>query len=140
MDPPMVLVSLTRGSATLGLIEETGRFGLNVLGAGQAAVAQTFAMPSSISKFEQTRWCVDHGVPRIVGSPGWVASEVESLVPAGDHIIVLGNVITAELDPHPPLVYHQRIFGTHQAHSPEQLSNEEKWASRWLLQVGEVIC
>ena len=35
LDPPLMLASLDLGSRTLGAVREAGRFGINVLGAGQ---------------------------------------------------------------------------------------------------------
>jgi flavin reductase (DIM6/NTAB) family NADH-FMN oxidoreductase RutF len=43
LNPPMVLVSLDRGSDTLAAIRRSGRFGLNILGAHHAHTALAFA-------------------------------------------------------------------------------------------------
>ena len=117
MNPPMVLVSLDRGSETLELIRESGRFGLNILGAHQAATALSFAKKGGVGKFHGTRWDLDHDLPRIPGAPGWIACTVADLVDGGDHVIALGNVDAAELTDGSPLVYHGRLFGTHQPHN-----------------------
>ncbi|MGW5105969.1 flavin reductase family protein [Nocardia sp. NPDC004123] len=116
MNPPMVLVSLDRGSETLELVRESGRFGLNILGADQAATALSFARKGGVGKFHGTRWDLDHDLPRIPGAPGWIACTVANLVDGGDHVVVLGTVDAAELTDGHPLVYHGRLFGTHQPH------------------------
>ena len=113
MNPPMVLVSLDRGSDLLAVVRETGRFGLNVLGASQSALALAFAKKGGTGKFSGVRWEVDAGLPRIPGAPGWLACEVESLVNGGDHVVVLGTVVAADTVAAPPLTYHSRMFGTH---------------------------
>ncbi|MGW5515080.1 flavin reductase family protein [Nocardia africana] len=113
MNPPMVLVSLDRGSETLELVRETGRFGLNILGADQASTALSFAKKGGVDKFYGTRWDLDHDLPRIPGVVGWVACAVADLVEGGDHVVVLGDVEAAEFSHASPLVYHCRLFGTY---------------------------
>jgi flavin reductase (DIM6/NTAB) family NADH-FMN oxidoreductase RutF len=90
------------------------RFGLNVLGSGQAALAGAFARKGA-DKFAGVGWALDEGAPRLDGSPGWLACEVSRLVDGGDHVIVLEEVLRAISEAGPPLTYHARTFGTHAA-------------------------
>ncbi|GHE06993.1 flavin reductase family protein [Klenkia taihuensis] len=115
MTPPMVLVSLDRGSDLLALVRDTGRFGVNVLGSTQSALALAFATKGGTSKFNGVRWEIDHGLPRLPGAPGWLACDVESLVDGGDHVVALGLVVAADTVEGLPLTYHSRVFGTHAA-------------------------
>lgn len=116
MEPPMVLVSLARGSETLKLVRSSGRFGLNILGADQASTALSFAKKGGAGKFHGTRWELNNDLPRIPLAPGWIACTVAELVDGGDHVIALGNVDAAELVEGRPLIYHGRLFGTHLPH------------------------
>ncbi|MDT4935755.1 MAG: hypothetical protein QOK11_3647 [Pseudonocardiales bacterium] len=116
MQPPMVLVSLDRGSDLLEIIRRTGRFGLNVLGADHVALALSFARKGD-DKFADVDWQLQEQVPRIVGVSGWLACRAATFVDGGDHIVVLGDVLFAESLPGPPLTYHQRAFGTHATHA-----------------------
>ncbi len=113
MDPPMVLVALDRGSALLTVVTTSRRFGLNVLGSTQSALALAFAGKGGAAKFHGHTWEVDGGLPRLAGAPGWLACEVTDLVQGGDHVIVLGRVVAAESLVAGPLTYHGRVFGTH---------------------------
>src|SRR3954452_2969725 len=115
MTPPMVLVSLDRGSDLLALVRESGRFGVNVLGATQSALALAFARKAGPGKFSGVRWDVDHGLPRLPGAPGWLACDVSALVEGGDHVVALAPVVAAETLDGRPLTYHGRVFGTHAA-------------------------
>ena len=114
MSPPMVLVSLDRGSDLLALVRETGRFGVNVLGATQSALALAFARKGP-EKFTGVDWDDDHGLPRLPGAPGWLACQVTALVEGGDHVVALGTVVAADTAHGQPLTYHARVFGTHTA-------------------------
>lgn len=115
MEPPMVLVSLDRGSELLAQLQRTRRFGVNVLGVPQAELALIFARKGGSGKFTGVTWERDHGLPRLPGTPGWLACEVATLVDGGDHVIALGTVVAAETGDGPPLTYHGRVFGTHAA-------------------------
>lgn len=112
MTPPMVLVCLDRGSELLEIVRSTGRFGLNVMGASQSTLAAGFAR-KGIDRFAGVEWTLEHGAPRLAGSPGWVACAATQLVPGGDHDIVLGLVLDAGIADGAPLAYHRRAFGTH---------------------------
>ncbi|MFE3144442.1 flavin reductase family protein [Streptomyces scopuliridis] len=110
--PPMVLVSLDERSELLAIIRRTGRFGLNVLGADQTALATTFARSGS-DKFDGVDWTPSAGLPRLPHSPGWVACEVVDFVTAGDHTLLLAHVVASEVGEGSPLTYRQRSFGIH---------------------------
>jgi flavin reductase (DIM6/NTAB) family NADH-FMN oxidoreductase RutF len=112
MTPPMVLVSLDRGSQLLTLVRATRRFGLNILGSSQSSLALAFARKGD-TKFDGVAWSAEKAVPRLQGAPGWLACEVTDLVEGGDHIVVLATVVAAERRTGPPLTYHARVFGTH---------------------------
>jgi flavin reductase (DIM6/NTAB) family NADH-FMN oxidoreductase RutF len=114
MRPPMVMVSLDRGSELLSVIRESGRFGVNILGATHADWARAFAGKGGQAKFHGISWNCDSGVPRLPGTC-WLACELASQVASGDHVIALGNVVTAEPADCDPLTYHDRAFGTHTA-------------------------
>jgi flavin reductase (DIM6/NTAB) family NADH-FMN oxidoreductase RutF len=114
MDPPMVLVSLDRGSDLLALVRETGRFGVNVLGSTQSALALSFARKGP-DKFAAVDWVASSGLPRLPGAPGWLACDVDQLVEGGDHVVALGLVRAAATTDGRPLTYHSRVFGTHAA-------------------------
>ena len=114
LDPPMVLVSLDLGSDLLRHIRGSRTFGLNVLHAGQAALAAAFARKGD-DKFDGVSWVLRDGVPRLEGCAGWLACTMTQLVPGGDHVVVFGRAVGAGHEAAPPLTYHQRRFGTHEA-------------------------
>lgn len=116
MIPPMLLVSLQDTSHLLSLLDVGTSVGVNVLGARQAEVAGRFASRVE-DKFEGVPWTFADGAPVLRDTHAWVAMKVSRLVTAGDHVLVLGDVLNAACGDDTPLTYHQRSFGTHQAHS-----------------------
>jgi flavin reductase (DIM6/NTAB) family NADH-FMN oxidoreductase RutF len=115
MDPPMLLVSLMQGSRLLSVLRPGAAVGINVLGAHQGDVAQRFAERRD-DKFDGMAWELADGAPALQHQHAWVAMRVARLVPAGDHTLVLGDVVNAVSDAGTPLTYHRRSFGTHLAH------------------------
>jgi flavin reductase (DIM6/NTAB) family NADH-FMN oxidoreductase RutF len=112
MQPPMVLVSLASTSRLLSLLDHGRRFGLNVLGAGQAELAARFAGKAD-DKFAGLSWEVRDGAPALPGSPVWLACDVTDRFQSGDHIVVCGTVCCVNANLGQPLTYHGRTFGTH---------------------------
>jgi flavin reductase (DIM6/NTAB) family NADH-FMN oxidoreductase RutF len=110
--PPMITAALDRGSRLLEPLLQTGRFGVNVLGHSQDETARLFAQPS-VDRFAAADWHYDHGLPRLSGAPGWLVCELARAVRGGDHMLLLGTVLEAEIRSAPPLVYGHRIYGTH---------------------------
>lgn len=118
MTPPMVLICLDRRSDLLALVRAGRRFGVNILGSMQAGLALRFARKGA-DKFTGVSWALMHDLPRLTGAAGWLVCDLADLVPGGDHLIILGNVIHAESMPTPPLTYHSRAFGTHAPAEPQ---------------------
>jgi flavin reductase (DIM6/NTAB) family NADH-FMN oxidoreductase RutF/dTDP-glucose pyrophosphorylase len=128
-DPPLVLVALDRASELLGLLRKSGRFGINLLGAGQDEIGRICARKGP-DKFDGLSWHEDGGLPRVDGAAAWLACEVEDVLPGGDHLIVVGLVTACETDEGDPLVYHLRAFrklgdAATAAHSPDALPTSE---------------
>jgi flavin reductase (DIM6/NTAB) family NADH-FMN oxidoreductase RutF len=121
MDPPMLLVSLMRGSYLLSLLSVGSTVGVNVLGAHQAHLAHRFTGRHD-ERFVDVDWVLLDGAPALAEAHAWISLRVARLVPAGDHVLVLGDVVDAAVgDALPgalagPLTYHRRTFGTHHSH------------------------
>jgi flavin reductase (DIM6/NTAB) family NADH-FMN oxidoreductase RutF len=111
LEPPMILVSLDQNSDLLKIIQESGRFGVNVLASGQQSLATTFARKGD-DKFAGVAWYMDHGAPRLAGKGQWLVCRTDQLVTAGDHVIIIGLVVHADTHSFEPLLYRQRAFGT----------------------------
>ncbi|HEY1238054.1 MAG TPA: flavin reductase family protein [Solirubrobacterales bacterium] len=108
LEPPMMLACLDRGSRTLTSVRAQGRFGVNVLAAGQAELARRFsAKDPEPDKWDGVEWSERQGLPRLEGSLVWVACELRDLIDGGDHLILTGNVIEAESGEGQPLLFHR---------------------------------
>jgi flavin reductase (DIM6/NTAB) family NADH-FMN oxidoreductase RutF len=108
LDPPMMLACLDRGSRTLTSVREQGRFGVNALAAGQEELAKRFAAKTGeADKWDGVHWSESEELPRLPGALMWVACELRDLIDGGDHLILTGNVLSAESHDGQPLLFHR---------------------------------
>lgn len=112
LDPPLVLVCVMRDTVTADLILEAGRFAVSVLAEHQDAVARHFAdrsRPAGAAQFAEiatTRGVT--GAPRIDGAIAWLEADVHAVHDGGDHLIVVGRVVTVEAGAdRAPLLFHE---------------------------------
>jgi flavin reductase (DIM6/NTAB) family NADH-FMN oxidoreductase RutF len=113
MDPPQLLVCIAEGKFTLQSIRYTSKFAVNILSGEQAGVSTRFAS-SMPGKFEDVLWhrAAESGMPIIDGSLAHAECEVEHIVQAGDHAIVIGRITHGEGRDGSPLLYHARRYAT----------------------------
>lgn len=108
LDPPLMLACLDRGSRTLGAVRASGRFSVNVLGAGDESLARAFASKAPHpEKWSGVEWEEGEGMPRILGALAWIGCELRDLLDGGDHVIVTGSVLDLAIaEDAAPLVFH----------------------------------
>ena len=89
-------------------MRETGRFGVNVLAAGQEELARLFAskLPED-QKFAGVQHSVHDGIPVIDGALAWVGCTLQELIPGGYYTIGIGAVTAAESGHGEPLVWYR---------------------------------
>jgi flavin reductase (DIM6/NTAB) family NADH-FMN oxidoreductase RutF len=111
LEPRLMLACLDRGARTLGAVEHAGRFGINVLGAGHAELARTFATKApQPEKWRDVPWSESVGIPRLDESLVWVGCELQDVLAGGDHVIVTGAVLEVEAREGQPLVFHEGVY------------------------------
>jgi flavin reductase (DIM6/NTAB) family NADH-FMN oxidoreductase RutF len=111
LEPVLLLVCFANDARTLPAVRETGRFGVNVLAAGQADLARLFASKTpEREKFAGVAHTVHDGIPVIEGVLAWVGCRLEQLVPGGDHTIGIGAVEAAETGAGEPLLWFRGSY------------------------------
>ncbi|MEU9210296.1 flavin reductase family protein [Streptomyces sp. NPDC048415] len=100
LDPPLVLVSLRDGSRMDDLLAEQPLWAVSVLSDSQRQIAGRFAMKGRISDrllFEDIPYVRGEvaGAPLVAGALATLECRTEQRVPAGDHTLVIGRVLTA---------------------------------------------
>jgi flavin reductase (DIM6/NTAB) family NADH-FMN oxidoreductase RutF len=109
-DPLLIGACLRRDSRFAQLVATPGqRFAVNVLGADQARLASWFADPSrpaGLVQFDYVDWEPDvfSGAPMITGSLARLGCQLTASFPAGDHDVLVAQVVTGTVGSGPPLL------------------------------------
>ncbi|MFF5429111.1 flavin reductase family protein [Streptomyces griseofuscus] len=111
-EPPMISFGVGTGASSWPAIAEADHIGVHVLGEHQGDLAATFARSGADRFGAPTAWRDGpEGVPVLDDVLAWLVCRIVARVPAGDHRIVLAEVVLG--DPTGggrPLLYHQGRF------------------------------
>jgi flavin reductase (DIM6/NTAB) family NADH-FMN oxidoreductase RutF len=115
LDPPLVLVSIAKGSHLHDLFVGSKSFAVNFLADDQKSVSDRFAgRTQARDRFEGLKF--DHGVtesPIIEGARAVVECDASKVYDGGDHSILVGKVVSARtLNNKRPLVYYSQQYTT----------------------------
>jgi flavin reductase (DIM6/NTAB) family NADH-FMN oxidoreductase RutF len=101
-EPPMVVVAVENTSKTIEMIRDAHHFGVSVLGDGQRELAGKLGRSSEKApqklKGTRTKPGPVAGTPVLADALGWVECRVVTALPAGDHTLVLGEVVAAGVE------------------------------------------
>lgn len=117
LEPPLVLFCAAHTSDTWPAIQAIGRFCVNVLGTSQRQLASQFAQKGADRYAGVEHLISDHGTPRLAGAIAQIDCEIVAEHPAGDHVIVVGQVLEMEIDGsesaelQSPLIFYRGGFG-----------------------------
>jgi len=103
LEPPLVGFCAGHASTSWPGIKEAGRFCVNVLADDQEELSRVFAS-KEVDKFQGVGWSPSPlGAPRLHDVLAWIDCEIDQVLPAGDHDIVVGAVhdleVAREADP-----------------------------------------
>jgi len=108
LEPLLLLVCFDNDARTLPVVRESGRFGVNLLAAGQEALSGVFASKTpEAEKFDGVGYALERGVPVLDGALAWLACDLGELIPGGDHTIGIGRVVAMHHREGEPLVWYR---------------------------------
>lgn len=98
LEPMLVLVCFENGARTLPIVQDAGRFAVNVLSAEQEELAGVFAskLPEA-EKLEGVPHHAESGMPVIHGTLAWAVCDLRELIAGGDHTIAIGETVSMGL-------------------------------------------
>ncbi|MCD9141303.1 flavin reductase family protein [Streptomyces albireticuli] len=111
-EPPLVSFGVGTGSSSWPVMAEAEHVGVHILGEHQKELAGTFARSGADRFAPPTSWRAGpEGVPLLDGVLAWMVCRVVARVPAGDHRLVLAEVVAGDPDgAGRPLIHHQGRF------------------------------
>ncbi|WP_306118609.1 MULTISPECIES: flavin reductase family protein [unclassified Roseitalea] len=106
LDPPLVLWSVRKQSASRAAFTGSSGYTVSVLGSHQQALAERFTHGAPTERFDgvgTTR--LPTGRVRLDDAVSWFDCTLEQVVGAGDHDVLIGRVIAFAAGAGEPLVY-----------------------------------
>ena len=110
LDPPLILVSVAKTAASYLTFASAQHFSVSVLADSQQDVSRLFASRAP-DKFSDTAWRKGQtGSPLINGAVAWFDCRTHDVVVAGDHAILIGEVVGFDSSTASPLGYCQGAY------------------------------
>ena len=101
-EPPMLAVAIENTSKTIGLIRDAHHFGVSLLTTEQRELAAKLGRSSEQApqklKGVKTKPAPVARTPVLPDAIGWVECRVVASLPAGDHTLVLGEILEAGVE------------------------------------------
>jgi flavin reductase (DIM6/NTAB) family NADH-FMN oxidoreductase RutF len=112
LDPPLVGFLPDRKSTSWPQIEAAGHFCVNVLASDQQEVCRQVSAKGP-DKFVGVEYALSrHNLPIIANAIATIECSIHSVTEAGDHWIVLGNVLGMEITrDENPMLFHRGRYG-----------------------------
>jgi flavin reductase (DIM6/NTAB) family NADH-FMN oxidoreductase RutF len=111
LDPPLVLVCVSRRVNSYPVLTQSGGFVVNILAQGQRQLSQRFASKEP-DKFAGVAWAPSAtGAPILDGALAWLECLPWRRVTAGDHVVLIGEVVDLGVNPGEPLAFFGRAYG-----------------------------
>ena len=106
LKPLLVLVCVDREAASHACIVEGGAFAVSILDHRHEQIARRFSIGHWSARFDEIPHRIETtGSPVLQDALAWLDCRVESVYQAGDHSIVVGEVVACDAREGDPLVF-----------------------------------
>ncbi len=106
LDPPLLLVCPGKYLSSYNDFANCEHFAVSILAEGQETVSNTFAgfKGDRFARVEHTADC--HDIPTVDGAVATFSCRTHNIVDAGDHVLLIGEVVDFTAENRPGLGYH----------------------------------
>lgn len=105
LTPPLVLVCIAKSAGLATVFAKANHYAINILAESQQGLSETFASPAS-DRFAGVAWqASQHHSPLLDGAAAWLDCAAHQLIDAGDHLILLAEVVDFARSQTSPLGY-----------------------------------
>lgn len=112
LDPPLVLFCVDYRAASYETWQSSEGFVIHILQSEQQDLAKTFASKAEDKFVGLETTPSSTGAPILLDVHGWLDCKLSQTVIAGDHAIIIGEVVQYSAEPARPLGFYQgRFFG-----------------------------
>lgn len=110
VEPPLILVCIDYASAALPHFRACTNFAVNILGESQRELSVNFSEKPE-ARFEGVEWFRGAtGAPLLPDCLANLECRMSSIVEAGDHAVLLAEVVSAQAGGGQPLLYFHREY------------------------------
>lgn len=110
LDPPLILICLGHAVTSIEVFRGARYFAVNVLAEEQRDIADRFAR-KGFDRFDGLKWSAGaSGAPLLAGALATMECVVRQRVAAGDHDILVGEMVGAHAADGAPLIYFSSRF------------------------------
>ena len=112
LEPPLVLVCADKSSNTNEIIQTSKVLGVSVLAEDQQDLSRRFSSKKDEERRFEGLACSpgSTGCPRIPGALAWLDCRVVQAVEAGDHVVYIAEVDSAQVSDGRPLLYFRSHY------------------------------
>jgi flavin reductase (DIM6/NTAB) family NADH-FMN oxidoreductase RutF len=121
LEPPLVLISLSKDTRTHHLVSRSGVFGVTLLNQNQREISERFAgrIAENQDRFAGLEtFTLRTGAPFLRGGLSFLDCTVVAAHDVGDHTLFIGQVVALQVEEaDAPLIYYNRRY--HRLHSDD---------------------
>jgi 3-hydroxy-9,10-secoandrosta-1,3,5(10)-triene-9,17-dione monooxygenase reductase component len=112
LEPPLIAFCPALTSETWPALRSAGRFCVNVMADHHGPISQAFSR-KGVDRFAGVDFHPRAGGPALDDAVAWLDCEIRSEHPAGDHLIVVAEVVDLDARPDaPPLIFFRGRYGS----------------------------
>ncbi|WP_284037628.1 flavin reductase family protein [Neobacillus sp. 114] len=112
LDPLLVLWSIDHKVTTLDSFINGGKFAVHILAGNQQDLCKNFSS-KNVDRFSTCQWQFsEQKLPIIEGTFAVLQCNTFKTVEAGDHTILIGEVIDIQIEKREPMLYHRRHYSS----------------------------
>lgn len=111
IDPLLILWSIDKRVSSYDAFIKIDKFAVNILAGDQGDICSLFATKGT-DRFGSCEWSLsEYNLPLLAGVVGVLQCKTVQTIEAGDHMILIGEVIDIQSNNKDPLLYHKRNMG-----------------------------
>jgi len=112
LSPPLILICLGHEVTIIEIFRASRYFGINVLAKEQRGLSERFARKGE-DRFNGLEWQRgETGVPLLTGTLASIECAIEQRFTAGDHDILIGEMVSARVADGEPLIHFASQYRT----------------------------
>lgn len=105
LDPPLVVVSVDKSATMHEALADGQCYAINILARDQEHLSNRFATPGPKDFSDIDLRDGETGAPILEGTLGYLDCKLVNTLPAGDHDMFVGEIVTGDLGEGEPLLY-----------------------------------